>query len=553
MLQHLYIKNFALIDELDVDIPAGFSVITGETGAGKSIILGALGLLSGARADVKSIKEGAPKCVVEAVFGSTDENLRRVLEENDVDVFGEECTLRREISSSGKSRAFVNDTPASLTVLREISSRLIDIHSQHQNLLLKDNSFQLSVVDTVAGTKDLKEEYSRSYESFRSARAALAVEKERIDREKENIDFIRFQYDELSRLGIREGEEEQLEKNANTMRHAEEIKSALFDADADLGLEESGVLARLHHCLSRLDSVADVYEDAGRARDRIDGIYIELKDLASDISGMLSGVEYDPEETERITNRLDAIYTLEKKHRVADTAALARLEEDFRKRIEEFESGDEIIARLEKELRGAEDECTALAGKLGEKRRLSAGRIEKEITSRLVRLGLENVRFRADISEKELSPDGGDRVEFLFSANPGTPLRAVSDVASGGETARVMLSLKALLSSETNLPTIIFDEIDTGVSGRTAEQMALTMKEMCAFGSQVINITHLPQIAASGSAHFKVYKETEGGSTFTRIKPLSGKERVEEIAGMLSGNDISEPARDNARRLLGIA
>ncbi len=553
MLLHLYIKNFALIDELDIGFNAGFSVITGETGAGKSIILGALGLLSGNRADLKAIKEGAGKCVVEAKFDVPGDAFHTLLAENDIDAFDAECIVRREINAAGKSRAFVNDTPVSLALLKEISGQLIDIHSQHQNLLLKDNSFQLSVVDAVAGSQQLLAQYSDSYKAYYEARSTLEKTRKETERSRQNIDFVRFQYEELSRLNLQEGEEEQLEKQSNIMGHAEEIKRVLYETDENFSDEQTGILVRLHRSLSSLGGITDVYPQIEETHNRLDAIYVELKDLSADISDLSGTVEYDPNEMERITNRLDAIYTMEKKHQVTGIAALLRLQESFKAEIDNSDNSEMLLEELEKKLSETKERCFNLSRQLSGQRRSAVGRIEKEICGRLSELGLPDVRFKVNIVEKEPSSDGMDAVEFLFSANPGMPLRAVSDVASGGETARVMLSLKAMLGGVAKLPAIIFDEIDTGVSGKVAEQMAITMKQMSEADRQVISITHLPQIAAYGRTHYKVYKQQCSGDTFSRMKQLTEDERVEEIAQMLSGNSISEAAVSNAKKLLGLS
>ncbi|MCD8282287.1 MAG: DNA repair protein RecN [Prevotella sp.] len=553
MLARLYIKSFALIDELDISFGAGFSVVTGETGAGKSIILGALGLLAGNRADVKAIKEGVGKCVVEACFDVPDEQFRTLLADNDIDTFGAECIIRREINTSGRSRAFVNDTPVGLSLLKEISERLIDIHSQHRNLLLKDNTFQLSVVDTIAADKNLLARYTAAFKAYNEAKNTLRRTREETEQNRRNIDFIRFQYNELSALNLADGEQERLERAANAMQHAEDIKRALYETDNNLTDEQTGILVRLHNCLTALKSIAPLSAGAEEAHDRIDALYVDAKDIASDIAAQLAQADFDPAETERITARLDAIYTLEKKHSAPDIAALLRLQDKFKEDIDKNENSDTLIEELEKRLNEARADCLSAADELSAARRNAVGKIETEMLDSLVRLGLQGVRFKVDIAAKELSADGKDRVEFLFSANPGVPLRAVSDVASGGEIARVMLALKAMLSGAAKLPTIIFDEIDTGVSGKIAEQMAVTMKRMSEKDRQVINITHLPQIAAYGETHYKVYKEQDGNTTTTRMKRLTTGERIEEIAQMLSGNSVSEAAIGNAKKLLGLA
>ncbi len=553
MLTHLHISNFALIDELDLSFEAGFAVITGETGAGKSILLGAMALLSGVRGDVKTIKEGANKCVVEAQFAVDDALLDAFLEENDIDLLGGECLLRREITAAGKSRAFVNDTPTTLALLRDVALRLIDIHSQHQNLLLKDDSFQLSVVDTIADDGALLAAYKDSYKAYRAAEERLARTQRDLLAQRANIDFLRYQYDELSRLNLQEGEEEQLSQQVNTMQHAEDIKGALYAADEHLSDEQTGVLTRLHRCLSALAAVATVFPQGEEVQQRIESAYIELKDVAADLSRMADTVDYDAAAMERLTARLDAIYTLERKHHVSGTTALLALAATLRATIEQNDNSEEVLAALEQQRQETARQCHALAEELTARRQQAAKQIEEALLPRLQRLGLPTVQFAVSLAAKPLSGDGKDSVVFLFSANVGVPLRPISAVASGGEVARVMLAVKALLGSAMRLPTVIFDEIDTGVSGRVAEQVAAMMVEMSGGNRQVVSITHLPQIAAFGTAHYKVYKCDDGGTTVTRVCRLTAAERVDEIAQLLSGSEVSAAARSNAEALLSRA
>ncbi len=552
MLSRLYIKNFALIDSLDIDFDEGFSVVTGETGAGKSIILGALGLLLGNRADLKSVKEGESKCVVEAHFVMTDSSFLQFLNENDIDTFCGECILRREINVSGKGRAFVNDTPVSLQTLRETSLRLVDIHSQHQNLQLKDNSFQLSVVDTIAACIPLRDKYEKSFLAFSLARKELEDTRREIDANRRNIEFMRLEYKELEDLNATMGEEETLDAQSRTMQHTEEIKRALYETDDNLGDETLGVLMRLHRSLAALSGIEEVYPKAKDLRRRLDEAYIDLKELSSDIANELSQVEYDPDEMERINNRLDYIYTIEKKHGVNSIKELLDIKERIKIELDRSDNSEELLAQLEQRVREEEVKCQTLAQELSNERQSAVKIIEKEMARRLQQLDMKNVEFRVNIQEKELSLSGKDRVDFLFSANVGSPLRTISEVASGGEIARVMLALKAMLSGATRWPTIIFDEIDTGVSGKVAEQMALTMKEMARQDHQVISITHLPQIAAAGDVHYLVYKTLDNDTMSTKMRRLNKDERVKEIAQMLSGNKISEAAVNNARHLLKI-
>lgn len=552
MLKQLYIKNFALIDELDVQFHKGFSVITGETGAGKSIILGALGLLLGNRADTKAIKEGENRCIVEAVFDIENYDINSFFNDNDIEAIDNECILRREINANGKSRAFINDTPVGLPLMKELGEQLIDIHSQHQNLLIQKDNFQLSVVDIIAKNQSLLTDYKEVYSDYHKAELKLENTKKAIEANKQNADFLRYQYEEITKLQLKSGEAEVLDRQSNTMQHSEDIKSALFETDTNLGDEDTGILIRLHRSISSLNNIASVYPQAEEIINRLDAAYVELKDLSSDVADNLSAIEYDPDEMERINNRLDAIYSLEHKHHVDSVDELIELEQKFKKDLDNIDNSEVTLKDLEEAVAKLKEEAKVLSDSLTEERKKAIKDIEKDMSARLKPLGLPNVRFKVELSPKEMSSDGADKIEFLFSANPGTPLRPVSNIASGGEIARVMLSLKAMLSGAVNLPTIIFDEIDTGVSGRVAEQMAVIMKQMGQAERQVISITHLPQIAAMGSNHYKVYKEQQANETKTHMSHLSSEQRIPEIAQMLSGTNVSEAAINNAKELLGL-
>ncbi len=551
MLTQLYIKNFTLIDELNVDFHPGFSVITGETGAGKSIILGALGLLLGNRADVKTIKEGTQRCIVEGHFDITLYALEQFFFENDIDFVGEDCILRREVNSNGKSRAFINDTPVGLNLMKELGEQLIDIHSQHQNLLLQKQDFQLSVVDIIAKNQSLLTQCKKEYAEYNDSKSKLQRAKQSIEESKTNIDFIRFQYNELAALNLQVGEEESLEQQSKTMQHSEDIKSSLYEVDSNLSDESTGIITRLYRSLSAIKSIADVLPQAEDITERLDNTYIELKDISSEVSDMLENIEYDPQELERINNRLDAIYTLQQKHHVNSVEELVRLQEDYKATLDNVENSDVALEELENSMKESLTKVSKTADELTKKRKASIKTIVSDIAERLKALALPNVSFNINIKKKEISSNGCDDVEFLFSANPGTPLRPISEIASGGEIARVMLSLKAMLSGAVKLPTIIFDEIDTGVSGRIAEQMAVIMKEMGHSDRQVISITHLPQIAAQGSNHYKVYKEQDNNETHSHLTHLTDDERIQEIAQMLSGSNVTEAAINNAKELLG--
>ena len=551
MLKQLYIKNFTLIDELDITFENGFSVVTGETGAGKSIILGAIALLLGQRADSKLIKKDAERCVIEAHFDIDNYNIQSLFEENDIDYDAEDCILRREITASGKSRAFVNDTPVALTTIKTLGQTLIDIHSQHLNLLLREEDFQLSVVDIMAGNDSLMAEYQDAYNAMTKARKELEQLKDNISRNAENEDFMRFQLNELREAGLREGIQEELEQESETLSHVEDIKGALYQAETLVtGDNERSMTDRLKEAARALNGIAEVYGEAAEMAERLDSCAIELKDIGQDLSRRAENVEFDPQRLEDINNRLDIIYSLQKKHHVGTVEELISIGKDLENQLCRIENGDEELLQLTAEVERLQAKCTDAAARLTKQRRKAANEIEKEMKQRLVPLGIPKVRFSIAIDDKPLSQSGADRVSFLFSANTSTEMRPVSEVASGGEIARVMLSVKAMISGAVKLPTIIFDEIDTGVSGKIAERMGNIMQEMAGNNRQVISITHLPQIAARGENHYKVYKEETTNGTVSNMIMLSEEERVQEIAQMLSGSDITEAAVNNARELL---
>lgn len=550
MLKQLYISNFTLIDKLDINFFPGFSVITGETGAGKSIILGAIGLLLGQRADTKLIKAGAEKCVIEAHFDLSHYNLKDFFEQNDIEYDADDCIVRRELTANGKSRAFINDTPAPLALLKELGDKLIDIHSQHQNLLIGKQDFQLEVVDIIANDTEQRKTYELSYNRLRSAEQRLKELKESIEQSKANADFMQFQYDELDNAKLVDGEQEEMERKADTMNHSEEIKGALFEADNALSAEASGIVQSLKSATNAVRGINTMVPAAEELASRMESAYIELKDISEEIATMLEKVDFDPKELDDINNRLDTIYSLQKKYHVETVGELISQRDTLKKKLSEIENCDEEIETLQKEVDNATAECTRQAAKLSEMRRKAARTIEGEMQQRLVTLGMPNVRFEVSVEAAPLSRTGADKVSFLFSANRSTPPQSVAQVASGGEIARVMLSLKAMISGAVKLPTIIFDEIDTGVSGKIAEKMAQIMRQMGEGGRQVISITHLPQIASLGNVHYKVYKEETADGTTSRMTQLTDDERVHEIAQMLSGSDVSEAAMKNAKELL---
>ena len=549
MLSQLYIKNYTLIDRLDMEFHPGFSVITGETGAGKSIILGAIGLLLGQRADSKDIKAGCEKCLIEAHFDISRYALESFFQENDIEYDATDCIIRRELTAS-KSRAFINDTPVPLSLLKELGEQLVDVHSQHQNLLLNKQDFQLSVLDVMSA--NLKtQSYATAYSEYQTARQQLKELEESIARNRDNADFLQFQYDELYNARLVAGEQEELEQRQDTMSHAEDIKAALYETDNALSAEGTGIVGQLKSAIHALNSIEKVLPSAAELSERMDSCHIELKDMAQDISSLLEDVDFDPAELDSVNNRLDTLYSLEKKYHCDSVEALLAQQEQLKQQLSNIENSDEALATLTARVTELKAVCQQQADQLTAQRSKAARTVEKQMLQRLVPLGMPNIRFEVRMEKTELGHSGQDKVSFLFSANTSTPLQPVSQVASGGEIARVMLALKAMISGTVKLPTIIFDEIDTGVSGKIAESMAHMMQEMGQGGRQVISITHLPQIAALGSSHYLVYKEETPQGTASRMQQLDADQRVREIAQMLSGNNITEAAINNAKELLG--
>ena len=552
MLKHLYIKNFTLIDTLDIELHPGFSVITGETGAGKSIILGAIGLLLGQRADSKTIKQGADKCIIEAHFDLSRYGMEPFFTANDIEYDAFDCIIRRELTAAGKSRAFINDTPVQLTMLKELGDQLVDVHSQHQNLLLNKQDFQLNVVDIIANDGKALEKYRQTYANYQSALKELTDLEDSIERNRQNLDFLQFQYQELYGANLQEGEQEELEQKSDTMTHSEDIKSGLYTAANNLQQESTGIIESLRAALTALKGINAVYPESNELAARMESSYIELKDIAGEIDSHLEHIDFDPEELESINNRLDKLYDLEKKYHKETVEELIALRDEIGCQVDNIENGDEALAELREKVKQIEAQCQKEADALTKLRQNAAKTIEKEMKDRLIPLGMPNVRFSINITKDSLGKDGQDKVSFLFCANTSTPLQPVSQVASGGEIARVMLSIKAMISGAVKLPTIIFDEIDTGVSGKIAEKMAEIMQEMGQHERQVISITHLPQIAAYGTAHYKVSKEETKNGTVSKMEELTQDERIREIAQMVSGSDISEAAIQNAKELLKI-
>lgn len=551
MLQQLYIHNFTLIDKLDIHFSSGFSVITGETGAGKSIILGAIGLLLGNRADARLVKAGTDKCIVEAHFDISRYDMQQFFIDNDIDYEPDDCIMRRELRANGKSRAFINDTPVSLTTARELGEQLVDIHSQHQNLLLQKDDFQLSVVDIIANNSKELQQYRTTYREYSDTKAALKKLEEQIAANRANEDFLRYQAKELADANLVAGELTELEQEVETLSHTEDIKTALYSTDEALSNDNVGIISSCKSAISRLSTITEVYPPVRELADRLDSAYIELKDIAHDISSLADNVDYDPQRLEVASSRLDALYSLQQKHHVETIEELIALRDNILHQLSHIDNADEELDALKAKVNELQAICTTKAKALTATRQKAAKKIEQQITDRLIALGMPNTRFEVRIEEKPLSNDGADKPAFYFSANKNTPLQPVAQVASGGEIARVMLSLKAMISGAVKLPTIIFDEIDTGVSGRVAEMMAQIMKEMGDSNRQVISITHLPQIAALGSNHYKVEKTDTADGTTSTMRQLTPEERITELAQMLSGSNITDAAIQNARSLLG--
>ena len=550
MLKRLYIKNFTLIDELDIELYPGFSVLTGETGAGKSIILGAIGLLLGQRADSKSIKQGADRCIIEAHFDLSRYHLQSFFDDNEIDYDAEDTIIRREISAT-KSRSFINDIPVALSMLKELGEQLVDIHSQHQNLLLNKQDFQLSVVDIIANNGALLKDYQHSFSQLQIAKQQLQALRDDIERNRQQADFMQFQYEELQQAHLVDGEQEELEQQSDMLSHAEDIKSGLYEADNQLNSEQLGAVGAVRQARQALSRISSVLPSANELTERLESCHIELKDIADEVNSLLAHTDFDPAELDRLNNRLDLIYDLEKKYHVDSVEELIAQRDHLGQQLSDIENSDEAVGELERQCQQMTAKCQQQADSLTKHRQQAAKKIEQQMQQRLVPLGMPHVRFSVTITPQPLGRTGQDNVAFLFSANTSTPLQPVSQVASGGEIARVMLSLKAMISGAVKLPTIIFDEIDTGVSGKIAEKMADMMREMGQAERQVISITHLPQIAAMGSHHYRVSKNETVQGTTSSMHLLTNDERIREIAQMVSGSDVTEAAIENAKALLG--
>lgn len=551
MLRQLKISNFAIIDNLEIDFDKGLTILTGETGAGKSIIMGALSLILGEKADLKSIRNSEKKSVVEAVFDIGGYGLKPLFDDNDIDYFSEECIMRREISVSGRTRAFVNDIPVTLQVMRGIAMRLVDIHSQHSNLLLSQHSYQLSVLDSMSGNVSVKERYQEEYKKYRHIEKSLAQLKERSSKNRAEEDYMRFQLTQLSELKLEEDEDTQLQTEEKKLSNVSEIKSALWSSESLLDGDERSIISDIATIAQDISRIVPIYSEVGDLSERISSVRIELKDIARTLSMLQNDLVDDPEELERIQNRLDAIYSLENKHKLSSVNELLELQHKYEQELSEIENSDDEIARLEEELKHQTAIAEKAAKELSDRRKAAAKAFTQELVNAAAPLGMKNLRFEVGFEEVQMGADGTDAVSFLASFNKQQALTAVETTASGGEISRLMLCVKYIMAQSMKLPTIIFDEVDTGVSGDVANRMGDLMKSISQ-NIQVITITHLPQVAVKGDSHFKVYKEDTDSSTFTSIKRLEQDERVNEIATMLSGESVDEASINNARSLLGI-
>jgi len=549
MLQKLYIENYALIDRLDLSFDNGFTVITGETGAGKSILLGALSLILGQRAESRVIKEGSDKCIVEAEFDINAYGLDSFFEQNDLEFYPESCLIRRELFSNGKNRAFVNDSPVSLFVLKELTAQLIDIHSQHQNLLLGNDVYQLNVLDAVAGNENLLNNYKLAYQNFKELQSALKKLEETARKAKEEEDYLRFQFNQLEEAKLKNGEQEQLEAESDVLNHAEEIKLGLGKIFNLLDAEEHGVNISLKSALNQAESLQTIFSKLQEPRERIHSCYLDMKDLAEELEVILNDVEVNPERVEQVNERINELYSLQQKHRVRNTGELITLREDLAKKLSIIDSFEDELTDLKNKLKEAENRARNIADKLSKSRSAIRKPIEERLVAQLVQVGIPKAVLKIEQHEKPMEPDGQDQINFLFSANKNTTPQPINQIASGGEISRIMLSIKSLIADFTSLPTLLFDEIDTGVSGEIAYKMGQIMKDI-AEKRQVICITHLPQIAAKGKSHFKVFKTEQNDRSITAVKRLQEDERLLEIAQMLSGANVSEAAVSNAHALL---
>lgn len=552
MLESLHISNYALIDNLDIDFHNGFNIITGETGAGKSIILGALSLILGGRADTKVIRNNERKSVIEAIFSIKDyPSLKKICDENDIEWDDLQCILRREIAPNGRSRAFVNDSPVSLSQLSDIAIQLVDIHSQHQNLLLASPDYQLNIIDNLAGNNDRLKEYYHLYQEYVNAVRQLKETRRAIEKGVADEDFTRFQLEQLEEMNLVAGEQEDLEREREILSNMTSIKETLYSALEALTNGKSNVLSLLNNAVDDCEDLENVLEDENNLTERLETARIEIQDIAETLSQYDSNLNADPQELERIEDRLNKIYSLEHKHRVSTVDELIAIRDNLQKRLDAIDNSDYAIEQLEKQAKQAYKMALSAAKEISKHRQDEANSFAKLLKERALPLGMKNLQCEIKITPIEISSTGIDKIEFLFAFNKNQQLMPVGNTASGGEISRLMLSIKTIIANKMQLPSIIFDEVDTGVSGDIANSMGEMMQSI-AQNIQVLAITHLPQVASKGNHHYKVFKEDDETSTLTRIKELSIEERVDELALMLSGSTINEAARANARSLLSI-
>jgi DNA repair protein RecN (Recombination protein N) len=552
MLESLHISNYALIDNLDIDFHNGFNIITGETGAGKSIILGALSLILGGRADTKVIRNNERKSVIEAIFSIKNyPSLKKICDENDIEWDDLQCILRREIAPNGRSRAFVNDSPVSLSQLSDIAIQLVDIHSQHQNLLLASPDYQLNIIDNLAGNNDRLKEYYHLYQEYVNAVRQLKETRRAIEKGVADEDFTRFQLEQLEEMNLVAGEQEDLEREREILSNMTSIKETLFSALEALTNGKSNVLSLLNNAVDDCEDLENVLEDENNLTERLETARIEIQDIAETLSQYDSNLNADPQELERIEDRLNKIYSLEHKHRVSTVDELIAIRDNLQKRLDAIDNSDYAIEQLEKQAKQAYKMALSAAKEISKHRQDEANSFAKLLKERALPLGMKNLQCEIKITPIEISATGIDKIEFLFAFNKNQQLMPVGNTASGGEISRLMLSIKTIIANKMQLPSIIFDEVDTGVSGDIANSMGEMMQSI-AQNIQVLAITHLPQVASKGNHHYKVFKEDDETSTLTRIKELSIEERVDELALMLSGSTINEAARANARSLLNI-
>lgn len=549
MITQLHISNYALIDSLDIRFADGLTIITGETGAGKSIILGALSLILGERADSKAIRDTNSKTIVEATFDISGYRLENFFQENDIDWYEQECLLRRELSPNGRSRAFINDTPVALTVLRELSTRLLDIHSQHSNMLLSQPHFQLSILDNIAGNGLLLEDYRKAYLEYRDAMRLLDETRQAMEKLRQNEDYIRFQLDQLKEMQLQPDEDKSLEALQSKLSNITELKEALWSVESDLNSEENSILERLSTIAQRLQDAERNLSDVEGMSNRVNTALIDLKDIARSVGAIMDTLNDDPAELSRVEDRLNDIYTLQRKHNVQDVNQLIEIQHDYERQLGEIEHNDDIIEELKERVQAARSSASQIASQLSIKRHEAAQRLNNELLALAAPLGMKNIAFDVAFNETDITANGTDNVEFMMAFNKNQRPMPVKDTASGGEISRVMLCVKTIIARHMQLPSIIFDEVDTGVSGDIANMIGEMMSDI-ARSIQVIAITHLPQVAAHGDQHLHVFKTDTDTETLTQVQPLDEQEHIMEIARMLSGKDLNQAAIDNAKSLI---